>query len=53
MSYISQSAVRKEEQEIPVLGTVHGDVTGLSIVVHVSAHFHNSHLLHTPSLYFL
>ena len=30
-----------------------GYSTGLSIVVHVGTHFHNSHVLHTPALYFL
>ena len=28
-----------------------GDSTELRIVVHVSTHFHNSHVLHTPPLY--
>ena len=29
-----------------------GDSTALRIVVHVSAYFHNSHVPHTPSLFF-
>ena len=62
-SCISQSAVRKtlskresrkfQFQDLYMLNVNLGDSSGLRIVVHVSAHFHNSHVLHTPSLCFL
>ena len=58
MSCISQSAVRKTLSkrerrkfhfyELYMLIVNLGDSTGLSSVVHVSVHFHNSHVLHTP-----
>ena len=60
---ISQSAVRKtlskresrkfQFQDLYMLNVNLGDSSGLRIVVHVSDHFHNSHVLHTSSLYFL
>ena len=51
-----KDAFEEGEQEI-VIGTVYARseprrCTGFSIVVHISAHFHNSHVLHTPPLYF-